>query len=200
MKRQRTKKVKLKMQSRKNRGFLSNIFAKEGQLKIQEMAFMLVALLIFFGLVAVFALSILYKSVYNSATEIAEQKTVAAVENLAGTAEFICANNKPNCVDEEKVMALKDKKAYESFWEFSSLSIIKSSGLSKKEGEMIECTLASYPNCDLIRVHDKNVQNERVTSSFVALCRREYENNYPYEKCEIAKLIAGTEVKVVSGK
>ena len=170
---------------------------KKSQLNIQEMAFMLVALVIFFVLVALFALSILYKSLVESSNQIAEEKSLAAIENLAGTAEFICANNKPNCVDEDKIMALKDKKDYDGFWEFSSLSIIKSSGLSKKEQDLVKCTMSNYPNCDIIDIYDKNIANERLISSFVALCKREYENNYPYERCEIAKLVAGTEVKVI---
>lgn len=175
---------------------ISKKMQKKSQLNIQEMAFMLVALIIFFALVALFALSILYKNIVESANQIAEEKSFAAIENLAGTAEFICANNKPNCVDEDKVMALKGKKYYDGFWDFSSLSIIKSSGLGKKEEDLIKCEMGNYPNCDIIEIYDKNIKDIS-KSSFVALCRREYENNYPYEKCEIAKLIAGTEVKVV---
>ncbi len=167
---------------------------KKSQLKIQEMAFMIIAIILFFVLVGLFALSIVYKNLQESATEIVEGRTLSAITNLAGTAEFICAGGKSNCVDADKLMALIGKKSYEDFWSFSSLSVIKYSGFDKKENEMIECSLSNYPDCDVIEVYDKAIENEKVISSFVALCRREYENNYGYDKCEIAQLWAGSEV------
>ena len=51
-------------------------------------------------------------------------------------------------------------------------------------------------NCDIFNVYDRNVSNERAIASFVAFCRKEYENTYTYDKCEIAKIIAGTELKI----
>ena len=91
-------------------------------------------------------------------------------------------------------MGLIEKQSYESFWSFSSLNIIKFSGFNKSENNFIKCNLQNYPNCDIIKVYDKGGGvNENVIHSFVALCRREYENDYPYEKCEIAQLWAGTE-------
>jgi len=189
------KKGQLKIQALKNQRFLVPSLSRGGQLKVQEMAFMLVALMIFFALVGMFILSVWSKNIGDKATGIAEERTLSAIGNLAGTAEFICANSKPNCVDADKVMALQGKKVYENFWTFSSLSIIRTSGFSKNETQLTGCNLGNYPNCDIITIYDKNVANERAISSFVALCRREHENNYPYEKCEIAKLVAGTELK-----
>ena len=168
--------------------------SNKAQLKIQEMAFMLVAIILFFILVGLFAVSILYKNIQESATEIAGEKTLSAITNLAGTAEFICAGGKSNCVDADKLMALAGKKSYKDFWSFSSLSVVRYTGFDKKENEMIGCTISNYPDCDVIEVYDKGIGNEKVIGSFVDLCRREYENNYNYEKCEIAKLIAGSEI------
>ena len=167
---------------------------KKGQLKIQEMAFMLVAIILFFILVGLFAVSIVYKNIQESATQIAEEKTFSAIENLAGTAEFSCSSGKSNCVDADKLMALINKKSYKDFWAFSSLSVVRYSGFSKNESDFIECNLQNYPDCDIIKVYDKKVK-ENVIHSFVALCRKEYENNAPYEKCEVAQLWAGTERK-----
>jgi hypothetical protein len=39
------------------------------------------------------------------------------------------------------------------------------------------------------------VKNQETIFSYVALCRTESENNYNYQKCDLAKLIAGTEIK-----
>ena len=140
---------------------------KRGQLKIQEMAFMIVAIILFFILVGLFAVSIVYKNLQESATEIAEGRTLSAITNLAGTAEFICAGGKSNCVDADKLMALTGKKNYNNFWEFSSLSVVRYSGFNKKENEMIKCALSNYPDCDVIEIYDEEVGNEKVISSFV---------------------------------
>jgi len=167
--------------------------SNKGQLRIQEMSFMIVAIVIFFVLVGLFAFSIIYSNLHKQATEITESRTLSAITNLADSPEFSCG--KPNCVDADKLMALIGKKNYENFWAFSSLSVVASSGFDKSETEMIKCTLSNYPNCDEFVVYNKNIANEKRISNFVALCRKEYENDYTYDKCEIAKLVAGSERK-----
>ena len=168
---------------------------KKSQLKIQEMAFMIVAVILFFILVGLFAVSILYKNLQESATQINEEKTLSAIQYLAGSAEFSCTGSKVNCIDEDKLLVMLNRKAYSDFWSFSSLKVIKQSGFDKSEASMKKCNIQNYPDCDLFVVQDKKILNERTTSSFVALCREKYENNYNYDKCEIAKLVAGSEMK-----
>jgi len=168
---------------------------KKAQLKIQEMAFFLVAVILFFILVGLFVLSIVYSNLYKGATEAAEQRTLSSITNLAASPEFSCG--KTNCVDGDKLIALMQNKKYENFWPFSSLSVRRGHAFNKTEDEMIKCTLVNYPNCDVFNVYDKEVANERMISSYVALCRKEVEDNFVYDKCEIAEFIAGTEIKVM---
>ncbi len=166
---------------------------QKAQLRIQEMSFMIVAVVIFFVLVGLFAFSIINSSLHSTATQIAENKALSAITNLADSPEFSCG--KPNCVDADKLMALIGKKNYKKFWDFSSLTIVKSSGFNKSESEMVLCSLLNYPNCDKFEIYDKKVLNEKKISNFVALCGKENENEQTYDKCEIAKLIAGSERK-----
>jgi len=189
----KSKKSQLKIQAGKNQRFLVPRFSKNGQLKIQEMAFMLVAIILFFVLVGLFAATIVYKNLKESATNIEEERTLSAISNLAGTAEFVCTGNRPNCIDEDKLMSLIGKKSYESYWPFTSLRIVKFSGLSENETEWIKCNIQNYPDCDVLEVYDKN-QHKNEIGSFVALCRVEFEQN-PYEKCEIGMLLAGSDRK-----
>jgi len=168
---------------------------KKGQLQIQEMAFMLVAVLFFFVLVGLFVASIMYSNLHEDATQIAETRTLTSVTNLADSPEFSCVLSKSNCVDEDKLISLINKTSYMNFWTFSSLKVVTFSAFNKNENEMIKCTRANYPECELFLVYDKNVSNERAISSYVALCRKEYENGYTYDKCELARLVAGTELK-----
>jgi len=169
---------------------------KKAQLKIQEMAFMLVAVFFFFILVGLFALSILYLNLYDEANKIAEDRTLSALVNLADTPELSCSTSKSNCVDGDKLISLVGNEYYENFWPFSSLMVVKQSAFKKQENDSLECNFANYPDCESFIVYDKEIENEKKISTYVALCRKEYENGYSYERCEIAKLIAGTKIRI----
>ena len=170
-------------------------YNKRSQLKIQEMAFMLLGVFLFFTLVGVFALTIFYSGLQDEATRIAEERTLSAISSIADTPELNCIAAKSNCVDGDKLIALTNTTLYGNFWPFSSLKVIKYSGFEKNESELTVCTFANYPDCDLFIVYDKKIRNERAIASFVAFCRKEYENGYIYDRCELAKIIGGTELK-----
>jgi len=174
--------------------------SKKAQLKIQEMSFMIMAVFLFFVLVGLFAFALIYSNLNKQANEIAKQRAYSSITNLADAPEFICTGSRPNCIDADKVLALIEyeskNKNYENFWPFTSLIVIKSSGFDKSEANMIPCTKLTYPNCDKFVVYDKHVRNEAFVSSFVAICRNDIDNNLVYEKCEIAKLIAGSKREV----
>jgi len=167
---------------------------KKAQLKIQEMAFFLVAIVLFFVLVGLFAFSIIFSNLGKGATSAAEARTLSSITNLADSPEFSCGE--PNCVDGDKIVALMQNIKYEKFWPFSSLRVHRQTTFTKNESDWIKCTPTNYPNCDFFEIYDKNVKNERAISNYVALCRIELENDYNYKKCEVARLVAGTELKV----
>ncbi len=186
----------------KERDVKPNLSNKKSQIKIQEMAFMLVFVFLFFTLVGLFAVSIFYNGIKQQANKIAEEKTVTAITNLADSPEFYCVVSKSNCVDADKLIALINKTEYRNYWSFSSLKVVKFQAFNKKEEDMVKCNWANYPDCDIFIIYDKEdkgIKNERAVSSYVALCRKEYEKGYTYDKCEIARLIAGTEIKNPSG-
>ena len=160
------------------------------------MAFMLVAVVFFFILVGLFALSITYTNLYQKANKVAEDRTLSALTNLADTPELACTSSKANCIDADKLISLVGNENYENFWPFSTLKVIRQSAFKKSQTSMSECTLENYPDCERFTVYDKEIENQRIISTYVALCRKEYENTYSYERCEIAKLIAGTEIKI----
>ena len=129
----------------------------------------------------------------KEANSLREFKTLSSVVNLANSPEFNCVDLRANCVDEDKLINLVDRKTYRNFWQFSSLRLIKNSASNKTDNEMIQCNIGNYPKCDEFIIYDKKIKNERLIQTSVALCRTEYDGDY-YEKCEIGKLIAGTEV------
>ncbi len=189
--------MKLK-QSNSNLKFIAKfskiIGLKNAQLSIQEMSFMLVAVFLFFLLVGLFALSIAYSNIKEEASKIAEERTQSSIINLADSPEFGCID-KTNCIDGDKLVALTNRTVYQNFWPFSSLKIVTFSGFGMDEDKLVECTKSSYPDCNIFKIYDKKVRDERAISSFIVLCRKKFENDYTYDSCEIAKIIAGTELK-----
>ncbi len=160
------------------------------QLKIQQMAFMIIAVFIFFVLVGLFALNLVLSNMHKQANLIGEERAKLGVMSVIETPEFSCG--KPNCVDADKLIGIANRQGYSGYWFFSSLEVIK---LGKNESAMIDCNKANYPNCDKFIVYDKNIANQRKISNFIVLCRKEYENSYTYDKCEMAKIIVGIEEK-----
>lgn len=173
--------------------------SSKAQLRIQEMSFMLVGVILFFILVGLFALTIMSSNLQKSADEILGVRVLSVVVELANSPEFNCAGGRSRCVDADKLMGLMKSTSYKKFWDFSSLEVIKGSGFDKSKGEIIDCNSENYADeydsCDRFVIYDKKVDSEEKIGSFVAICRIEYENFYPYEKCEVGKLVVGRELK-----
>lgn len=157
-------------------------YSKRGQMKIQQMAFVLVAVIIFFAMVSLFYFSVSIKNIQNNAASLSQDEARELVRKLASSPEFSWGRGCDSCIDIDKVMALKDMKDYSGFWNLDYLAIEKV--YPKGEGE---CTLANYPECGKITIVDKGMGIP--SSAFVSLCRWEGSKNS--EKCEIGRIYAG---------
>ena len=161
---------------------------KKGQLKIQQMAFMLIAVTLFFVLVGLFVLSIYVSNIKNSASIFEEKNAMFLVTKLANSPEFSCGEafkgKKTNCVDADKVMMLRENiNKYSDFWDVENIQIVKIHPVSNP----LDCTLENYPNCNIIKIREGKITEE--FSNFVSLCRKEFIDGNVRDKCEIAKLI-----------
>lgn len=164
---------------------------RKGQVKIQEMAFMLVGVVIFFAIVGLFALVIFSDQLYREAQQTSEKRTLTAITFLADSPEFECVEGQTNCIDGDKLMALIGRNNYVRLWPFSSLTIIRFHAFDKSENSLIDCNMQNYPNCDRFNVYSKGVDEVRI-ASYAALCMTDYEVEH-YKRCEIVKVLAGTE-------
>jgi len=165
--------------------------SKQAQLKIQEMSFMLLGVVLFFIIAALFFIAIKYRGMYNTSNQLEQEKTLSTVAKLADTAEFTCG--KPLCIDADKIMVLKDRKAYAGFWEpIKSISVVRV--FPPTNETLVECSKSNYPNCNYFKIYDSGAQNQETFDTFVSLCRKDNKNDYKYEKCELAKIVAGFEV------
>jgi len=164
----------------------------KAQMKIQQMAFMLIAVTLFFVLAGMFFLRISFSELRSSAELVEEKNALLLVSKLANSPEFSCENAfggvKINCVDGDKIMALKTNiDKYSGFWGISGIEVRKIYPLD----ELTECTSSNYPDCNYIRIFSgSSAQSSGVgVSNFVALCRIEGGENLIQEKCELAKII-----------
>ena len=159
--------------------------ANKAQLKIQEMAFMLMAVIIFFVMAGMFFLIIVYNDLYHQADILAREEAISIVVNLANTPEFSCGTL---CMDTDKLIVMTDRASYEDFWPITSLVVTKVS-----EEEKIECNEKNYPNCNYFKVYDEETESEQGVETFVSLCRKDKINGFVYDKCELGKIIVGFE-------
>ncbi len=155
------------------------------------MAFMLIAITFFFVLVGLFVLKIRLSDLTQNVNVLEEKNALLLVTRLANSPEFSCGesfgNARINCIDSDKAMALKAKEAkYQGFWDVENIEIRK---IYPSLGKEVECTLANYPNCNIIKIHQGKISAEH--SNFVSLCRKEFsqDSTRVENKCELAKLM-----------
>lgn len=164
---------------------------KKAQMKIQQMAFMLMAITLFFVMVGLFLLTTTFSGLKDKAESLDEKNALLMVSKLSSSPEFSCGESfgsqRVNCVDADKLMGLLTKKEqYQSFWGMDLIQVRKIVPV----GEEIECNLSTYPNCNLFNIHSTaNIAGDK--SIFVSLCRKDLDNGRTYNKCELGKLYAG---------
>ncbi|VVB79759.1 Uncharacterised protein [uncultured archaeon] len=163
---------------------------KKGQLKIQQMAFMLIAVTLFFVMVGMFVLIFNYSGMKDEANRLREENALLLVSKVANSPEFSCGassgTQKTYCIDEDKVMALKKNiNLYQDFWGKDTNIVIRKIYPPTTKDKV--CELSNYPSCNIINVLGQNVSGEH--SNFIALCRKDNINGEVVEKCELAKIL-----------
>ena len=149
-------------------------FSKKAQLKIQQMAFVLVALMIFFGLIAVIYFSIWSSGIKKSAAQRQDEEALQIALSLASSPEFAFTSSSDcsSCVDFEKIISL-NKEVYKNLWNLDYLEIER----------VYPVPLPGEINNITIIPRKTNLGS--TSSVFVSLVRRE-NGNYKYE---IGKII-----------
>ena len=160
---------------------------KKAQVKIQQMAFLIIVLTILFVMVGMFALKAGFASLKDQRSDLQEENAVKLVSRLANSPELSCGEayggERSNCIDFDKAMVFKkNSEGYSAFWEIEGLEVLKIFPHSREL-----CTMENYPDCGFLKIIDFKGGNDK--STFVSLCRKEGSNGGSYNKCELAKLI-----------
>jgi len=165
---------------------------KKAQMKIQQMAFMLIAVTLFFVFAGLFFAMIVFSDIRRAAEGLEERNALLLVSKLANSPEFACGNAfgsfRTNCIDSDKAMALKSNiEKYEdfkgNFWEIEGIEIRE---IYPADYAKTECDSSNYPECGKITIVEKQGIG---VSNFVALCRKENIEGFVEDRCEMARIV-----------
>ena len=149
------------------------------------MAFVLVALMVFFSLVFLLYGSVRFNSINQNAENLGDKEAKEIVRRLASSPE-LGFQGCGNCVDMDKALALKGKESYKGFWNLDYLQIQRVYPLA--EGE---CSSGVYPDCKTITIIDGEIGTP--SSAFVSLCRWEQANG-GYFRCDLGRIYASHKI------
>lgn len=175
------------------RSTLPRLGQRKAQFKIQQMAFMLIALVAFFALVGIFVLGFNISQLKGTAGLLEEKNAGLLAMKLADSPEFSCGNafneisRKTGCIDADKLMIVKqDISKYRNFWGVYGIEV--RTVYPKSEIEKA-CTLSNYPDCNVIKLMENSSKGYDY-SSFVSLCRKAGSSETGmYDRCDIAEII-----------
>jgi sensor histidine kinase regulating citrate/malate metabolism len=158
---------------------------KRAQYKIQQMAFMIIFLFIFFILVGIFILNLTSTSNIDKYQELQRQKAISSVKIIADMPEFNCDSSENWCldVDKLKIMSIKSEQ-YSDFFSVASIDVFK---IYPAQTEVIDCPAAG---CNHYAIYDNGQQNKQTYSSYVSICEK-FREGSTFENCELAKLVVG---------
>lgn len=164
-------------------------YGKKAQLKIQQTAFMLVFLTIFFGMVGIIFINVWVWNMKKVANALEENKAVIMSQFLHESSEFSCGSF---CVDTDKILFL-NSTLYKNLWDINYIKIRK---VYPEENIDKICNKANYPDCGIFEYNFKS-QEGLSAGSFVALCRYERTpHGFVTKKCELGKFLVGYAKKV----
>ena len=154
---------------------------KKAQLKIQEMSFMLVALVLFFIIVGLFYITLSSTELQRSYEEGSREEAIFLISKVVEGPEMSYGSG--TSADADKLVVLKERYAYEDFWPVDSLVVKRLYPYSNKT---IECSAGIYDNCNTFTIKEgKGKCWTTPYSSFIAICRKEFKSGYDYDKCDI---------------
>lgn len=156
------------------------IILKKGQLKIQQVAFMLIAVTIFFALVVLFYFAIKIANLESDYRIMQREKAEGLITKITHYPE-LSFRGISRAVDKDKLIILKEKQEYQDFFGKGVKGIIIQT--IYPSGEIIECSRENYNECNLIKIFTQRSVSD--VSSYVSLC---YNVPNGYE-CEIALIM-----------
>jgi hypothetical protein len=152
-----------------------------GQLKLQEMAFVLVALVFLAGITLLFYVSVRTGGVAGEARELAEAGAIGTIAHLPGVPGL--GGPCPHCLDLDTlfVITLLNRSADSLHqWDLDYLQFVRA-------GRNGTCTPVNYPDCATLTLTGTQAYGT-ATRAFVAACF--WDGASAHERCELGVVYA----------
>ena len=161
----------------------------KGQMKIQQMAFMIVAVFFFFILVGLFFLGIQFSKINSSAAQLEKEQAISSLSVIADMPEFNFDSSESFTLDEDKLKILSGNfsSGYEELWPVASIEVYK---VYPSSGEVVDCPGVG---CNYYKIFDNGQSNIKKYSTFVSVCNKINEGGV-YDVCDIGKLVVGVRI------
>ena len=152
------------------------------------MAFMIVAVFIFFVLVGLFFLSIQFGDVKDSSRQLETQQAISSIETISNMPELNYKSSWSMALDEDKLKVMSGSIGddYKKFWPVSSIKIYK---IYPAFTTAIKCPAT---NCNFYEVYNNGQTNIKEYSAFVSICKK--INGGSTDDCSVGKLVVGVKL------
>jgi len=159
----------------------------KGQMKIQQMAFMLMAVFFFFILVGLFFLGIMFRDVGDSAQQLQQDQALSSLQVISDMPELSYSSGRAMTLDEDKlrIMSSNFSDAYGDFWPVASIKVYK---IFPRQEEFVKCPAL---NCNYFEVYNSGQRGVLEYATYVSVCKRVREAGYTYDRCQAGKLVLG---------
>ena len=163
---------------------------KIGQMKIQQMAFMIMAVFLFFILVGLFFIGIQFKDVRGTAAQLQKDQAISSLRVIADMPELNYDSSETMTVDEDKleVMSSNFSGAYNVFWPVASVGVYK---IYPAFDSVKKCPGLG---CNFYDIYDSGQSNVKTYSTYVSICKRVREEGSAFDRCEVGKLVVGVKI------
>jgi len=157
---------------RSNRRALN--YETAGQMKIQQMAFMIIAVFFFFVLVGLFLLNVSFKDLKKNAGQLYQDQAISSLGVIADMPELNFNSQESLTLDEDKlnIMSGNFGASYDGFWPVASVKVYKVYPRFKK---IIKCPAQ---NCNYFDVYDNGQKDIREYSTYVSICKKIGKDGY----------------------
>ncbi len=168
------------------------IFNKKGDLQIQQMAFMLLFVFIFFTMAGLFFVMFYSKDMKANYESGQVDLAISSLETLANMPELNCDSQTSFCLDEDKLFVFaSNADRYASFWPVAYVKVRK---LYPTSAAQIRCPAA---NCTYYEIYNSNQTDIIGRDTFVSICKKVKKPQGIETVCSIGKLDVGVKLRKV---
>lgn len=162
----------------------------KGQMKIQQMAFMIVAVFFFFILVGLFFLGIQFKDVKSGVAQLQKEQAISSLRVITDMPELNYDSSDSITIDEDKLKIMSGNFGlnYDLFWPVASVEVYK---IYPAFDEVKKCPGLG---CNYYEVYNNGQKNIQTYSTYVSICKKTKEHSSVYDRCEIGKLVVGVKI------